>query len=255
MSQKEQTAHPAVIPIGDRVSIIRGENSGFNSYIYDNGTVDGQFFYYVTTPFSDIVHINQVFPDNIYHNRSIFPRSRAKQISAKATVVEHQDLGAPLIAQKETNSNAPLTDNEFSWEVIPPRPVRQGDHYMVGADPFEPRKSPVDIKEKHSFRNGEPVAARSDAGIEYGTFDRYIIGTNKEVAFVRINGSARIFAARSIASIEANIHPFSPHDQIAGIPEPAIKKKLFQLDELMEIINQDKSAEEIILDLKDHLTN
>lgn len=254
MSQKEQTAHPAVIPIGNRVSIIRGKNSGFNSYIYDTGTINGHFFYYVTTPSSDIVHINQVFPDNIDHKRSYYLKSKAEQISS-GTIREHQDLGAPLITQKEMSNNTPPTDDEFSWEVIPPRPVRQIDHYVAGGEPGQFRESPGDIRERRSFRTGELVAAQSDTGIEYGTFDRYLIGTNNMVAFVRINGAARIFAADSITRTEPNMYPFSPHDKAVERPEPVIKQKLFQLDELMEIINQDKSAEEIILDLKDHLTN
>ena len=95
------------------------------------------------------------------------------------------------------------------------------------------------------MKNGdEVVITRQDGSIFFGTIEKMdVIKLGDEnYHSIKINGIGIIYVNSNSVTLKSDT-------------ELVISGGYFEKEELLEIINQEKSAEEILLDLKDHLTN
>jgi len=89
------------------------------------------------------------------------------------------------------------------------------------------------------------VVTRPDGSILFGTISRMDVAT--------FHGKNYHIIKSNTTGIESYID--SETITLESDTKLVIPDGYFEKEELLEIVNQEKSAEEILLDLKDHLTN
>lgn len=235
--------------IGENVSVKPGrKNAGLSSYIFGIETDEaGRDVYNVSTSFSQTLDIDQYYFEDLTkqswgHGRIRHPKD---VVSGFLHIPERI-----IVTSSITGSNRDdILRNAINQEEEQPIAVQSGlRNHIVASERWY---SPAAYDQAYDPSGMEAVAAnpvklRAGQPVTYlPTLETMLIselGSNS-VRLTRSSGQ------RMFATI-LDIAPLEPNKDSEKSKEVTFKK-----EDLLEVLDQDKSAEEIILDLRDHLTN
>jgi len=237
--------------LGDEVSIIsQNKNRNLSSFIYDiyQPGPNSNVVYLVSTGFGNYVDIDEFYEEDLgvgkLGSRTRSPRKTLNNFVTRPDLI---------------NVNCSITGRpkelvlSYGMGNVMREERMYGSPGIAQAQPRHRRSSFYDVDDSGVEQLTPPppdLVAIKDGNNPYSIGKPVIMKSTGEVALIRDvspGGTVRLTLKGGMGILQT-IDSIKPYDN-------SPKEVMFKKEDLLEVINQDKSAEEIILDLTDHLTN
>jgi len=235
--------------IGEKVSIKAGrKNAGFSSYVFGIETDgSGRDVYNISTSFNSTVNIDQYYFEDLTKQ----PWNQGGIRLPKDIISRFLHL--PESIRITSNITGSTRDDVLRYainqEEEQPIPISPGlrNHITFSERYYSPNTY------DQSF-DTPVIVPRAVDPIKYRLGQPVIFLPALETVLISELGAISVRLTRSSGlKMVARIEDIAPLETTRDSPK--LKEVTFKKEDLLEVLDQDKSAEEILLDLRDHLTN